>query len=276
MIPFFLDLIQHDQVKIEVLKQDMIPLLIRCVTEKQSFHSVKSQQYAIEALLTLTFNEDASSILCRDSDLIKCLEILKYSKDDKIERAANHLAWQLGQKRSIPNASVAHDLSKSKFDIMISYSHCDKKLCFLICDFLEKLGFHVWIDRDRMHGDATVAMANAIENSQFVIICMSETYKSSPYCQAEANYAFQRQCKLVPLLMKPRYKPDGWLGFITSGKIYVDFTKHELDVACMMLRKEIDDKREVIGNKPTVSKVSHEIVLPNPAPMKVYRRQRPV
>ena len=134
----------------------------------------------------------------------------------------------------------------------------------------------MWIDRDRMHGDATVAMANAIENSQFVIICMSETYKTSPYCQAEANYAFQRQCKLVPLLMQPKYKPDGWLGFITSGKIYVDFTKHELDVACTMLRKEIDDKREVIATKPTVSEVSHEIVLANLVPMKVYRRQRPV
>ncbi len=270
----FLGLIQHDQVKVEVVQQDIIPLLVQCVIEKQSFHSMKTQQYVIEILLALTFNEDASNILQNDSNLIKCLEVLKKSKDDKIERAANHLAWQLEQKRSISrNASSTHGFSKSKFDIMISYSHCDKKLCFQICDFLEKVGFHVWIDRDRMHGDAIVAMANAIENSAFVIICMSESYKLSPYCQAEANYAFQRACQLVPLVMKPHYKPDGWLGFITSGKIYVDFTKHEFNMACTMLRKEIEDKREAVANKATALVVTHETILPKPSPMKMYQRQ---
>ena len=190
--------------KVEVLQQDIIPLLVRCVTRKQSFHSVKTQQYAIEVLLALTFNGDAANILGQDSDLIECLETLKKSNDEKIQRAAIHLAWQLEQQRSISDAPGTHDFSKSKFDIMISYSHCEKKHCFQICDFLEKGGFCVWIDRDRMHGDAIVAMADAIENSEFVIICMSESYKLSPYCQTEANYAFQRRCKLVPLVMKPK------------------------------------------------------------------------
>ena len=35
------------------------------------------------------------------------------------------------------------------------------------------------------------AMADAVENSEFVIMCMSDSYKQSTYCQAEAEYAFK-------------------------------------------------------------------------------------
>ncbi|CAF1310789.1 unnamed protein product [Adineta ricciae] len=103
-----------------------------------------------------------------------------------------------------------------------------------------------------MHGDTMTAMANAIEKSEFVIICMSEAYKQSPYCQAEAHYAFERRRKLIPLVMKSKYKPDGWLGIIVSGKIYVDFTKHQFDLACSMLKTEIEKKQqtESIASKP--------------------------
>jgi hypothetical protein len=264
---------QHDQVKVEALQQDMIPLLIRCVVEKQDFHSMKTQLYAIEILLALSFNDEASSILQKDSNLIKCLATLKNSNEEAIQRATNHLIWELEQKHNIPHASAPHVASKWKFDIMISYSHNDKKLCYEICDFLEKDGFHVWLDRDRMHGDAIVAMADAIENSEFIIICMSETYKSSPYCQAEANYAFQQQCKLLPLVVKPKYKPDGWLGFITSGKIYVDFTKHELNLAYSLLKNEIEKKREIVADKPKESEVTHEPIMPISSPTKLDQCQ---
>ncbi|CAF3219369.1 unnamed protein product [Rotaria socialis] len=265
--------VQHDQVKVEVLQQNIIPLLIRCVTERQSFQSMKTLQYAIEILIALSFNDEASNILEKDSELIKCLETLKTSHEETIQRATNHLIWRLEQKHNIPNGSAPHVTSKSKYDIMISYSHNDKKLCFQVCDFLEKDGFRVWLDRDRMHGDVIVAMADAIENSEFIIICMSETYKASPYCQAEANYAFQRQSKLLPLVMKPKYKPDGWLGFIMSGKIYVDFTKHEFNEAYLLLKHEIENKRQVTMNQTKKMEVTHEPILPISLPIKVYQRQ---
>ena len=267
-VPVLLGLIQHDQVKVEVLQQNIIPLLVRCVTDKQSFHSVRVQQYAIEILLALSFNADALTILEKDLVLIQCLVTLKNSNIEPIRRAANHLIWQLDKKYSVSHANPSHDALKSKFDIMISYSHTDKKLCFEICDFLEKDGYHVWLDRDRMHGDAIVAMADAIENSELIVVCMSTGYKASPYCQSEASYAFQRQCKLVPLVMKPKYKPDGWLGFITSGKIYVDFTKHDFQMACSLLKREIENKRETSAKRANVSNGTHEPMLVRSPPEK--------
>ncbi|CAF3647153.1 unnamed protein product [Rotaria sp. Silwood1] len=97
---------------------------------------------------------------------------------------------------------------------MISYSHKDKELCLRIHEQLLKDGFNVWIDRDCLYGSTMAGIANAIENSECVLICMSNTYKESVYCQSEAHYAFERRCRVIPIILQPNYKPDGWLGII--------------------------------------------------------------
>jgi len=68
---------------------------------------------------------------------------------------------------------------------------------------------------------------------------MSEDYRKSNYCRAEAHYAFQRQCKIVPVLLQKHYKPDGWLLFLIGQLLYVDFIKYEFDRAMKMLLKEL-------------------------------------
>lgn len=45
-------------------------------------------------------------------------------------------------------------------------------------------------------------MANAIEESQCIIIGMSENYKQSNFCRAEAEYAFQLNRKIIPLILQ--------------------------------------------------------------------------
>jgi hypothetical protein len=90
-----------------------------------------------------------------------------------------------------------------------------------------------------MHGNVMDAMAQAIERSQKVIICMSEDYRKSNYCRAEANYAFRRQREIIPIVLQKHYKPDGWLLFLIGQLLYVDFTKYEFDQAMMMLLKEV-------------------------------------
>lgn len=41
-------------------------------------------------------------------------------------------------------------------------------------------------------------------------MCMTEKYKMSPYCRAEADYAFKLRKPIVPLMMQANWKPDGW------------------------------------------------------------------
>jgi len=107
------------------------------------------------------------------------------------------------------------------------------------------------------------AMAQAIEQSKTVLICMSEQYRRSNYCRAEAHYAFQRQLKIVPILLQEHYKPDGWLLFLVGQLLYVDFTKHEFSQAIEMVIKEL--KAPVVGEIGRVSvcpKEEVDVVIP--------------
>ncbi|CAF1479369.1 unnamed protein product, partial [Rotaria sordida] len=55
----------------------------------------------------------------------------------------------------------------------------------------------------------------------------SSNYKKSTNCKAEAEYAFNRKSKIIPLIVEPEYKADGWLGFLAGSKIYIDFADKE-------------------------------------------------
>lgn len=67
-----------------------------------------------------------------------------------------------------------------------------------------------------MYGCSLEAMASAIEKSDLILICMSQKYKLSPNCRAEAEYAFNIRKKYIPLIMEKSYKPDGWFVFYYS------------------------------------------------------------
>lgn len=68
--------------------------------------------------------------------------------------------------------------------IMISYNSQSRSDCLKIKAELEQLGYSVWIDIENISGSSLEAMAKAIENSQCVLMCMSEKYKQSPNCRA--------------------------------------------------------------------------------------------
>jgi hypothetical protein len=97
------------------------------------------------------------------------------------------------------------------------------------------------------------AMAEAVENSEFVLLSMSDSYKQSTYCQAEAEYAFGCKRRLVPLIVRPGYRADGWLGFMIGSRIYIDFGSFDFDTACEKLITEIARQRQ----RPLPSKPGH-------------------
>ncbi|CAF2796874.1 unnamed protein product [Rotaria sp. Silwood2] len=165
-----------------------------------------------------------------------------YSNQLRLQRAAEGLLWKLEKE----DEAVAKPttLTSYKYDVMISYSHKDKEICLRIHQQLINDGFRVWIDNDCLRGSTMVGIANAIENSLCVMICMSNTYKQSVYCQSEAHYAFERRCRLIPIIVESNYRPDGWLGIIVSGKIYVDFLINEFNLAYEKLKNEISEQRD--------------------------------
>jgi hypothetical protein len=211
------------------------------------------QQIALEILLALSFNNDACSVLRRNENFMNHIRILvgnTNSNKSGLQRAAERFLWKLEkEEEAITKPTI---LNSYKYDIMISYSHKDQQICLEIHEQLVKDGFNVWIDRDCLRGSTMVGIANAIENSEYVLICMSNTYKQSVYCQSEAHYAFELGCRLIPIVIESAYKPDGWLGIIVSGKIYVDFARIKFQSAYDKLKNEINEQRHQSLNQLSI------------------------
>jgi hypothetical protein len=179
----------------------------------------------------------------------KLSHLAKECDNKRMRKITHGLLWNLGINHE--DRSTLEYSSETSFDTMISYSHKDEELYKQIYEELVKAGYRVWIDFDQMHGNVMDVMAQGIEQSQTVIICMSEQYRKSNYCRAEAHYAFQRQRKIVPVLLKKRYKPDGWFLFLIGQLLYVDFTKYEFCRAMGILHRKL--KGTYIANNNAVA-----------------------
>ena len=79
--------------------------------------------------------------------------------------------------------------------IMISYNRNSRDLCLKIKTELENAGHSVWIDIESIHGSSLESMANAIEESKCVLICMTENYKQSVNCRA-VSFCFLKHYSL--------------------------------------------------------------------------------
>ncbi|CAF5162509.1 unnamed protein product, partial [Rotaria magnacalcarata] len=167
----------------------------------------------------------------REEDENKITEKVKNEKNEK-----GAATIQLAE------STVCSEKASPQYDMMISYCWAQQPLCHKINDRLEKDGYKVWLDRDEMRGSIIESMAEAVEQSKFVLVCMSSNYKKSINCKAEAEYAFSRHSKIIPLMVEPNYKADGWLGFMAGSKIYVDFAGkegEEFDKAYDLLIEEL-------------------------------------
>ena len=212
-------------------------------------------QYPIvfDILWALSFNEDIQQQL-RSNTVFMTRLVHRSNRCDneQILKSLHGILWNLESNHDDRTAATTTETNDEKlFDIMISYSHKDEIICRRIYDELIKAGYRVWIDFDQMHGNIMDAMAKAIEQSKAILICMSEQYRRSNYCRAEAHYAFQRQLKLVPVLVQEHYQPDGWLLFLVGQLLFIDFSKYEFLQASEMLIREL--KAVTISEIDTIS-----------------------
>ena len=148
-------------------------------------------------------------------------------------------------------------VSSDKPRLMISYNHASKPVCTNIYKSLTTDGYDVWIDLEEMHGSTLVAMAQAIEESDIILYCITENYSQSRNCQKEAEYAFVQQKIMIPLLLQASYKPKGWLGLLMGASLYIDFTKNDFTQNYAKLKREIElNAMRISNNKNDVLKVT--------------------
>jgi hypothetical protein len=176
-----------------------------------------SQIKSILGNLALLNNNNTSTSCDHDSRIIKkskgiLWEIKRLYKkwfvNDEFNNTVIEEDVEGEEDEAIPAPAL---LNKNKDrNIMISYNSKSLEICLKIKSDLEKCNYNVWMDVDSIHGISTSAMAQAIEESSCIIICLTEKYKQSPNCRAEADYAFKLDKNIIPIKLQPNYKPDGW------------------------------------------------------------------
>ena len=66
-------------------------------------------------------------------------------------------------------------------------------------------------------------MAAAVEGAAVLVYGISRAYKESANCRLEAQYAYQQQKEMIPLMMEEGYRANGWLGMLLGVRMWYAF-----------------------------------------------------
>jgi len=203
---------------------------------------MESAEYAVEALQLLSFVAENDTDLRQHYEIIG-LDILplmkrlathpKLSEDAK--QGAQHLRNRLEEKAIIPSTVDTTIPSEGAYKkhLMLSYAWgCRKELVVSLQEQLTSLRVEVWRDEtgssllSKMQGATDDIMAQAIELSHTVVMCVSPHYKASANCRQEGKYANAMYKKgklnIIYVMMDGDYHKsvDGWLGLMLGDSLW--------------------------------------------------------
>ncbi|CAF0830107.1 unnamed protein product [Didymodactylos carnosus] len=207
------------------------------------------------AILNASFDEKVQLLLNSDHTV----DIITNTRDSAqsllVQKNCEAILWTLNKTPHRRMSSIQNRGFQGH--IMISYNRSCTAMCIKMRDRLKALHYNVWMDIDNINGGVLESMAEAVEKSSVVLICMNENYKQSYYCRLEAEYATELRKPCIPCLMQPRFRPYGWLGIIKGAKIHVsylfeisprhikvDFATYPFEEAFAILIREIETIRQ--------------------------------
>ena len=221
----------------------------------------KGKPFEVRCVLSLlaqiSFTPKLAMDLSKEEKIMESINKITDSKSNELEdqlhlkQTCKNIKWNIETNQSqekvaadvVPKSSLKDsvDVEKSRH-VMISYNTASRDLCIRLKQQLESFGFKIWIDVSDIHGSSLAAMANAVEKSYCVLMCVTEKYRTSINCQAEAQYAFKLNKPIIPLIMQQGYENvTGWLGIIIGDKIFINFMKYEFDECLRRLKNELEN-----------------------------------
>lgn len=197
---------------------------LACLIEMAKGSRIGETRASLKALWNLAYDQDVFARLMREFDLESTTKrISEVSEDEEVRKAAASITWMI-EKRRVNSETVSSSQTSGdrKPYVFISYSWVDQALTLKVRERLRQENIECWIDVEQMQQSTLDSMANGIEGSSAVMVCMSDSYKSSANCRMEVTYAHQIKRPLVPVMMRSKYKPDGYLGLLFGDRLYFD------------------------------------------------------
>ena len=215
--------------------------------------------FALDLFIQLSFSEQIQKDMAKDVEIKHFIDA--NSPNVRIKKRLEALNWNLFKKEIKENNPA---ITQDQKHIMISYNTSNRDIVLKIKENLESHGYKIWIDINDIHGSSLESMANAIENSFAVLICISERYRESINCQAEAQYAFKIKKPIIPLILQKGFENvTGWLGILMGDKIFINFTKYSIEECFKRLKHEVESKLETPkeNNSTQVKQIKTEDVI---------------
>jgi len=93
---------------------------------------------------------------------------------------------------------------------------CDDFLLY----HLKEAGLPIWIDVEEMEGSVLEKMAQAVENSEVMVIGVSASYHDSQACRMEAEYGHRLKKPKIFIMAEEGYNARGWLGILLGETLW--------------------------------------------------------
>ena len=131
---------------------------------------------------------------------------------------------------------------------MLSYNWDHQATIKRVNSSLVRRGYTTWIDVEKMQGSTVEAMADAVEDAAVMCYGISQAYKESTNCRMEAQYAFQQQKDMVPLMLEEGYSAKGWLGMMLGVRLWYGFYGTVLETEALFKGK-VDELCRELGER---------------------------
>ena len=235
-------------------------------------HDDEETASGARALWMLAFEDTNKDLIKQQEGTLDTLRKLHHSTNPEVQKAAAGALWEIEGKKARNKAKEIDETTGNH--VMISYQWDAQEVLVEVKNKLQASGYRVWMDLEQMGGSTLEAMAKAVENAAVVLVCVSQRYKESPNCRSEAEYAYQLNKDIIPLMMQHNYKADGWLGILVGAKLWIGFqSKQDINSGVAALIKELGGRGKDLdttdGPKEAVISPSEASVLTSPPPQSV-------
>ncbi len=130
---------------------------------------------------------------------------------------------------------------------------------YQIVKLLQKMGWTTWFDEEDMTHNIDASMADGIENSEAIIICLTQTYfkkvnetarnpRGRDNCLKEWNYATSRDKLIIPVIMEKELKNinnwnNGVITMYLGNTIFIDCSDNDLEIGANNIDKRLKKEK---------------------------------
>lgn len=246
--------------------------MTKCVCIKSSEDSnlkliKKIQESAVFIIWRLSFSGPKTSKYLKSNDLfIDKMLVLLNGTSKKAKQNADAIIWRLGSEEQIRFEKTQKDTEKQRsrrqnqgdtadddqlispdewdetipYDLLISYSSNvnDKILALKVQTRLLSRNYRVYSEDQGSH--RLELMQKAAAKKKPILVCLSSAYRKSNICMAEVECANKAACPIIPVIVEPKYKVQGWLKHSIGGKNSIDLTLKAFNEGLLKVFEEIE------------------------------------